>query len=117
METFSALPDLYAGNSPVTGEFPSQRPVTRSFDIFFDLQLNNRLNKQSRWRWYETPSGSLWRHCYDVDLQAVLIATDCVSASITLPFADIAGQRYTNAVKYLVTANMLLNKNGRFLRN
>ena len=32
-------------NSPVTGEFPSQRPVTRSFDIFFDVRLNKRLGK------------------------------------------------------------------------
>ena len=37
METFSALLALCEGNSPVTGEFPSQRPVSRSFDIFFDL--------------------------------------------------------------------------------
>ena len=37
METFSALLVLCPGNSPVTGEFPSQRPVTRSFDVFFDL--------------------------------------------------------------------------------
>ena len=29
------------GNSPVTGEFPSERPVTRSFDVFFDLRLIN----------------------------------------------------------------------------
>ena len=41
---------LCAGNSPVTGEFPAQRPVTRSFDVFIDLHLNNRLNKQS-WGW------------------------------------------------------------------
>ena len=33
METFSALLVLCAGNSPVTGEFPAQRPVTRSFDV------------------------------------------------------------------------------------
>ena len=39
METFSALLALCAENSPVTGEFPSQRPVTRSFDAFFDLHL------------------------------------------------------------------------------
>ena len=39
MEAFSALLDHCAGNSPVTGEFPSQRPVTRSFDVFFDLCL------------------------------------------------------------------------------
>ena len=62
METFSALLALCAGNSPVTGEFPSQRPVTRSFDVFFDLRLNKRLSKQSRRRWFETLSPSLWRH-------------------------------------------------------
>ena len=50
-----------AGNSPVAGEFPSHRPV--SFDVFFDLRLNKRLNKQSRRRWFETPSRSLLRHC------------------------------------------------------
>ena len=56
---------LCAGNSPVTGEFPSQRPVTRSFDVFFDLRLNKRLSKQSWGWWFETPSRSLWRHCND----------------------------------------------------
>ena len=43
METFSALLTLCAGNSPVTGEFPAQKPVTRSFDVFFDLRQNKRL--------------------------------------------------------------------------
>ena len=43
METSSALLALCAGNSPVTGEFPSQRPVTRSCHVFFDLRLNKRL--------------------------------------------------------------------------
>ena len=63
MEALSTLLALCAGNSPVTGEFPSQRPVTRSFDIFFDLHLNKRLSKQSRGWWFETPSRLLWRHC------------------------------------------------------
>ena len=40
METFSALLALCAGNSPVTGEFLAQKPVTRSFEIFFDLRRN-----------------------------------------------------------------------------
>ena len=44
---------------------PAQRPVTRSFDVFFDLRLNKRLNKQSRGWWFETPSSPLWRHCND----------------------------------------------------
>ena len=46
IETFSALLAICAGNSPVTGEFPAQRPVTQSFDVFFDLCLNKRLSKQ-----------------------------------------------------------------------
>ena len=63
MEIFSALLAICAGNSPVPGEFPAQRPVTRSFDIFFDLRLNKQLSKQS-WGWlFETLSWSLWRHC------------------------------------------------------
>ena len=51
METFSALLAICARNSPATGEFPAQRPVTRSFDVFFDLRLNKRLSKQL-WRWW-----------------------------------------------------------------
>ena len=47
----------------VTGEFPSQRPVTQSFDVFFDLRLNKRLSKKSTHRWFETPLCPLWRHC------------------------------------------------------
>ena len=44
------------------GDFPTQRPVTRSFDVFFDLRLNKRLSKQPRGWWFETPAWSLWRH-------------------------------------------------------
>ena len=63
METFSVLLGLCAGNSMVTGEFPTQRPVMGKFDVFFDLCLNKRLSKQSWGWWFETPSHSLWRHC------------------------------------------------------
>ena len=43
------------------GEFPAQRPVTRSFNVFFDLCLNKRLSKQW-WGWgFGTQSCSLWR--------------------------------------------------------
>ena len=63
METFSALLALCAGYSPVSGEFPSERPVTRSFDVFFDLRLNKRLSEQSWGWWFETLSRPLWRHC------------------------------------------------------
>ena len=62
METFSALMAICAGNSPVTGEFPAQRLVTRSFDVFFELGLNERLSKQSWGWWFETPSHPWWCH-------------------------------------------------------
>ena len=60
METISALLALCAGNSPVTGEFPSQRPVTRSYDVF-NLRPNKRLRNNRE-------TGDLRRHRapYDV---------------------------------------------------
>ena len=66
METFSALLAICAGNSPVPGEFPTQRPVTRSFDVYFDLRLNKRLSKQSWGWWLETLLCPLWRYSYDI---------------------------------------------------
>ena len=71
METFSALLALLEGNQAVffrssSSGFPSQRPVTLSFDVFFYLRLNKRLSKQSRHRLFATPWHSLWRHCHAV---------------------------------------------------
>ena len=62
MEKFSALLAICTGNSPMTGEFPAQRPVTRSFDVFFYPLLNKRWSKQWWGWWFETPSRPLWRH-------------------------------------------------------
>ena len=61
MEKFSALLALCAGNSPVTGEFPAQRPVTRGFDFYFvcawtDGWVNNR------------DTGDLRCHCVHYDV-------------------------------------------------
>ena len=50
------------------GEFPTQRPVTWSFDVFFDLRVNKRLSKQPWGWWFETPSWSLWHHCNGIKL-------------------------------------------------
>ena len=72
VETFSALLALCVGNSPVTNEFSLQRPVTRSFDVFFDLRLNKRLRKQSIRRWLETPWHWLWRHCNDAGMMILI---------------------------------------------
>ena len=67
-EKISALLAICAGNSPVPGEFLAQKPVTRSFDVFFDLHLNQRLSKQSWAWWFETLPCPLWRHCNDYRL-------------------------------------------------
>ena len=55
LEKFSAILAFCVGNSPVTGEFPAQRPVTRSFDVFFDLDLNKCLTNNRE-------AGDLRRH-------------------------------------------------------
>ena len=77
METFSALLAICAGNSPVPGEFPAQRPVTRSFDVFFDLRLNKRFSKQSWGWWFETLPRPLWRH-------SNAMTSSCVRVSLEL---------------------------------
>ena len=54
---------------------PTQRPVTRSFDVFFDLRLNKRLSKQSWGLWLETPSRPSWRHCNEMSLHLATTTT------------------------------------------
>ena len=90
METFSVLLTICAGNSPVTGEFPPQRPVTRSFGVFFDLC---RLSKQSCGWWFETPSHSLWR----------LVMNSFRVLSLALP------------VELLVVSDEYFEETGRFI--
>ena len=59
METFSALLAICAGKSPAPGEFHAQRPVTRSFDVFFDLRPNKRLSEQSLGWLFKMPTRPL----------------------------------------------------------
>ena len=77
METYSALLALCEGNPLVIGDFPSQRPVTRSVDVFFDLLPSKWLNRQSKRQWFETPSYSLWRDCN-------VIPENCVKHTLTI---------------------------------
>ena len=69
METFSRywpfMRGIHRSPVPVPGEFPTQRPVMRSFDVYFDLRPNKRLSEQWWGWWFETQSCSLWRHCND----------------------------------------------------
>ena len=65
-------------------EFPTQRPVTRSFVVFFDLRRNKRLSKQP-WGWrFETPSRSLWRHRNEEAGYVVVRMTQTVPKSWSL---------------------------------
>ena len=57
--------NIFRVTGHVCGEITAQRPVTRSFDVFFDLRLNKCLSKQSWVWWFETLSCPLWRHCND----------------------------------------------------
>ena len=69
METFSALLALCAGNLPAIGEFPAQRPLKRSFDVFFDLRLNKRLSKNRE-------AGDLSRHRAHYDVIVMMTKND-----------------------------------------
>ena len=74
METFSALLAIFAANSPVTGNFPAQGTVMRSFNVFFDLRPNKRLSKQCE-------AGDLrrYRAHYDVTIMISCIHRDAKS--------------------------------------
>ena len=81
----SSSGNTFRVTGPLCGEL--QRPVTQSFDVFFDLRLHKRLSKQSWGWWFETPSCSLWRHrndelcfrfyVYSITYTAQLIHTVC----------------------------------------
>ena len=93
MKTFFRVIDPLYGNSPVTGEFPSQRPVTCSLYVFFDLCLNKRLSKQSRRRWFEMP----WAHYGVIEMAAVflymMLAMCCTSERIHVAEIDCSVSR------------------------
>ena len=75
-----ALLALREWNPTVTGGFSSQRPVTRSCDVFFDLRIKQRLSKRWKRRWFETPSRSLWRQC-----NAILFAEEHNTKHLIVP--------------------------------
>ena len=97
-----ALLALCAGNSPVTGEFPAQRQVTRSFDVFFDLGLNKRLSKRRE-------AGDLRRHRAHYDVTIMFIFRTllyCFTASLQSPCGiQIVAAR---AVLGIVTSGLMI---------
>ena len=93
LETISALLFFCAGNSPAIGEFHAQRPVTRSFGVFFDLRLQQQLSKQWRRRWFETLS--LRRHCNGSGVCAA-----CIVLELQAAFSHISDKTYRRIYKY-----------------
>ena len=91
--------------SPVGG-FPSQRSVAWSFDVFFDLHLS----KQTRRRWFETLSRSLWRHCnvpaIVLDLEYCVEDYHCYIASCGLFFQLC----FTVAIKLDITWSTIITR-------
>ena len=75
--------NIFRVTGPLRGGFtgqrliPAQRPVTRNFGVFFDLRLNKLLSKQSKRRWFETPSRSLWRHCNGTSQSEAMFENSC----------------------------------------
>ena len=104
METFSALLAVCAGNSPVPGGFPAQRPVARSFDVFLDLCLNKRLSKQSWGWWFETPACPLWRHCNSLLLCKRYFQNRdgkcCILVEVSLKFVHKGPNLFTSCRHY-----------------
>ena len=105
LETFSALLAICAGNSPVTGEFPTLRPVTRSFDVFFDLRLNKWLSKQWWGWWSETPSCPLWRHSNDKFLDAFIFMLN----SFKTIFTGVGQCTFRCLISHITQQEMVLN--------
>ena len=100
METFSALLAICAGNSPVLGEFPTQSPVTRIFDVFFDLRLNKRLSKQWWGWWFETLSRPLWRHHNTRNLTSHWVLGVGLKPAIRVFQVILYSVVYTTAISY-----------------
>ena len=82
------------------GEFPAQRLVTRSFDVFFYLRPNKRLRNQP-WCWrFETLSWSLWRHCNTSKVQW------CPALMFSLQLPRTICQHYNDAIVDVMTAQI-----------
>ena len=82
LEAFSALLAICAGNSPVTGEFPAQRPVAQSFEVFFDQRPNKRLSEAGDLRRHRA-------HCDAIVMYAEKTPRDIEGASYI-----VRSQRY-----------------------
>ena len=86
----------------------AQRPMTRSFDVFFDLRLNKRLSKQSWGWWFETLSCSLWRHCNVVWFKYFMLPFPIYTIVITSNHNEVQANK-KNPQKLDITGLLLGN--------
>ena len=97
LDTFPALLTLCAGISPITGEFPSQRPLTRSFDAFIDLRLNKRFRNNRE-------AGDLRRHRAHYDVNAMyIIQIHLMDSKIAFNerlYGRLIGEHFINVLVY-----------------
>ena len=101
------------------GEFPAQRPVTRSFDVFFHLRLNKRLSKQPRGGWFDTPPWWLWRQC-NVKNKTPYLAFPCelkviyvVNILVRHDCCNVTAVQYDVAVTAWFSVSLRWRHNGR----
>ena len=101
----------------VPGEFPAQRPVTRSFDVFFDLCPNKWWSKQSWGWWFETLSCSLWRHCDIFQHMRLTLSEWCIPHEEKLLPEFLRDVGYKNHVlgKWVIMI-MMTSSNGNIFR-
>ena len=93
------------------GEFSAQRPVTRSFDVFFHLRLNKRLSKQPWGWWFETPAWSLWRHRNDNQFHVPIFVANLCHMKDECHLRLLLGQLYQHhKIRFLSQYNSFHNR-------
>ena len=106
--------NIFRVTGHLCGEFPAQRPVTRSFDVFFDLRLNKRLSKQW-WGWgFETLSRPLWRLFNDLSILYQLLHVYCseVSQQLVLWYIkELSTATFHRRCLHLFLADLIKEKN------
>ena len=100
-----------------TGEFPTQRPVTRSFDVFFDLRLYKRFSKQPWGWWFEKPSWPLWRQWNVGPLISRRFSNQAPTVNEDLPNRILSGQIITKGDVHCVLPRSVLFEDDSLAEN
>ena len=79
---------------------PPQRPVTGSFGVSW---TNKRLGKQSKCRWFETPSRSLWRNRNDNSARKL---THKLKDITKIPHGNTPSAPYWHNLGYIKTSQV-----------